>query len=158
MTSLAQDQLASSIPKLEPTGENWGDWHEIFKAACKAKKKWKHFDGTLPRPQATNPPAVQPIDPNDPAQVEAANQATAAAILAAQNDPDLIQRQEEWDMNEDVAYYLLLQKIPVGLVSRIRILPTVAKRVTLRSGDSGESNNCSNSYGDDWDILCRSDN
>jgi len=44
------DPLATSVPRLDPTGSNWAIFAMRFQEAMEANQKWSHFTGTPGRP------------------------------------------------------------------------------------------------------------
>lgn len=98
----SSDTLPSNVPKLEISGTNWPIWRIRFTVAATAKGKFGHFNGTTPRPV---PVALPPT------------QAEAQAMQA-------------WDDAEDVAKYLLTQRIPDSTVMHLESLATVAEMWT----------------------------
>jgi len=47
---ISPDILPSSIPKLNPHGENWAIFQIRFQNMMEVKDKWEHFDGSSTRP------------------------------------------------------------------------------------------------------------
>jgi hypothetical protein len=86
MSSTAlSDYLPSSVPWLDPSGENWAIFLLCFQDAVEAKGFWGHFDGTVTKPVPAN------------AQDITANKHAVIAL---------------WDKNERSAKSLLMQKLP----------------------------------------------
>ncbi|EED82459.1 predicted protein [Postia placenta Mad-698-R] len=75
----------SALDKLDLTGKNWLTFQQQFLIAVRQKKVWSHFNGMTPTPAAA--------DPDKP---------TAAEVLAI----------SQWQEKEDLALYLLVQKLP----------------------------------------------
>lgn len=84
MTSSLAD-FSSAFEKLDATGKNWMTFQQCFEIAIRQKKVWGHFDGTSLHPT-----------PADPAAPTAAEQTVIDA----------------WQEKEDLARYLLTQKLP----------------------------------------------
>jgi len=57
MPAAMSDPLATSVPRLDPTGSNWAIFAMRFQEAMEANQKWKHFTGTPGRP---TPPLPTP--------------------------------------------------------------------------------------------------
>lgn len=140
MSTVAQDSLPSSVPRLEPGGANWLIYRLRFTQAVKAKGKWGHFDGMSKRP--TEPKvvarassleaAVQTPLPGDEEEVSSGpatrartrgGTARSVSQTGKEGDEDpatLLQfMQEQWDLDEDVALYLLSQRIPDSALIRL---------------------------------------
>ena len=83
-TSLADFNAA--LDKLDSSGKNWITFQQRFEIAARQKKVWSHLDGSAPYPT--------PADPTGPVTQE-----EQAAIDA-------------WQEKEDLAKYLLTQKLP----------------------------------------------
>ena len=64
----AYDLLTSSVPKLDPSGENWAIFSYRFEDAVRAKRVWGHFDGSSVRPGPAPPPTAPPGMPLGPQQ------------------------------------------------------------------------------------------
>ncbi|KZT66430.1 hypothetical protein DAEQUDRAFT_658537, partial [Daedalea quercina L-15889] len=84
MTTSLTD-FSSAFEKLDSTGKNWLTFQQHFEIAVHQKKVWGHFDGTLTVPT--------------PTAATAPTQAEQAVIDA-------------WQEKEDLAQYLLTQKLP----------------------------------------------
>ncbi|KZT63778.1 hypothetical protein DAEQUDRAFT_641880, partial [Daedalea quercina L-15889] len=84
MTSSLAD-FSSAFEKLDATGKNWMTFQQRFEIAVRQKKVWGHFDGTKPCPT--------------PADADAPTAAEQTAI-------------DGWQEKEDLARYLLTQKLP----------------------------------------------
>ena len=119
------DTLSSAVPMLDEAGKNWGVFLERFKVGVQAKRRWGHFDGTKVKPTFVAPANVSPDDPDSVASVRAAAEATRLAREEAMRDPDIIKKREEWDYSEAVAYYLLIQKVPEGIVRNSPEIPSI---------------------------------
>lgn len=127
--SIAHDTLPSTVPKLDPSGSNWLVYRLRFTQAVKAKGKWGHFDGTSYCPQAVDVAvgaegavAGQAATPGEnpvPAGGEGNN--VAAQLNAAET---LLHVQEKWDSDEDMALYLLSQRIPDSSLIQLERLKT----------------------------------
>ena len=102
-TTLLSDSLPSSIPKLDSTGLNWAIFSIRFQDAIKAKGFWGHFDGSEPRPVASE--ATTAAGGDDDSQAKLAE--------------ELVMKQLQWDKNEQSAKSLLTQKIPDSTLMRI---------------------------------------
>ena len=89
-TTALADSLSASVPKLDPSGQNWAIFSVRFQDAVEAKGFWGHFDGSDPRPTLSSP-------------------ATDAEIA----------EETQWVKNERSAKSLLTQKIPDGTLMRI---------------------------------------
>ena len=122
------DTLSSAVPMLDEAGKNWGVFLERFKVGVQAKRRWGHFDGTKVKPTFVAPSNVTPDDPDSVASVRAAAEATRLAREEAMRDPDIIKKREEWDYSEAVAYYLLIQKVPEGILKQVNSFRTVAEK------------------------------
>ena len=95
------DPLATSVPRLDPTGSNWAIFAMRFQEAMEANQKWSHFTGTPGRPT--------PADSSKPTDEE------KKAIA-------------EWDQDEVVSRYLLSQRLPDSTAVRLRSLKTAKER------------------------------
>ncbi|KZT68542.1 hypothetical protein DAEQUDRAFT_651581, partial [Daedalea quercina L-15889] len=89
----------SAFEKLDSTGKNWLTFQQRFLIAVRQKKVWSHFDGSSPRPT--------PVAPTAPTQPE------QAAL-------------DTWQEKEDLAMYLLTQKLPDVTFTKHRRKGTVA--------------------------------
>jgi hypothetical protein len=98
-TTALTDSLSSSVPKLDPSGQNWAIFSVRFQDAVEAKGFWGHFDGSDPCPTLSSP-------------------ATDAEIAA----------EAQWVKDERSAKSLLTQKIPDGTLMRIHTKTTVKLR------------------------------
>src|SRR5882762_2254137 len=49
-THVSPDTLPSSVPKLDPRGENWAIFKIRFQNAMEVKEKWAHFNDQQKRP------------------------------------------------------------------------------------------------------------
>src|SRR5258706_5599398 len=84
------DTLPSSVPKLDPTGTNWSIFLIRFTQAMAARRKWGHFSGTTKKPMlSTTPTTVE------------------------------LENLEEWQKDEDMAMYMLSQKLPDSALVRV---------------------------------------
>jgi len=95
MTALA-DSLSASVPKLDPSGQNWAIFSVCFQDAVEAKGFWGHFDGSDLHPTLSSP-------------------AMDAKIA----------EETQWVKNERSAKSLLTQKIPDGTLMCIHTKTTV---------------------------------
>ncbi|PIL29341.1 hypothetical protein GSI_09392 [Ganoderma sinense ZZ0214-1] len=77
--------FSAALDKLDPTGKNWLTFQRRFTIAVRQKDAWSHFDGSTPHPA--------PADPAKPTKDENAAIAT-------------------WEKTENLALYLLSQKLP----------------------------------------------
>src|SRR6266571_4246158 len=95
------EQLPANIPRLETDGSNWAIFIVRFREAMKVTRRWGFFDGTnsCPVPKA-------PLKPTD--------EETAAA--------------EKWVYDDQVAQYLLSQRLPDSTVVRMGPYSTAALR------------------------------
>ena len=95
------EQLPANIPHLETDGSNWAIFIVRFREAMKVTRRWGFFDGTnsCPVPKA-------PLKPTD--------EETAAA--------------EKWVYDDQVAQYLLSQRLPDSTVVRMGPYSTAALR------------------------------
>ena len=98
-TPFTTNTLPSSIPKLDPQGENWAIFAICFETAMQAKGKWGHFDGTAPEPSLVATPTAE-----------------QRATLA------------EWLKDKHTSLYLLIQQIPDSTVVCVQKLTTVAQQ------------------------------
>lgn len=128
MSSLSHDTLPTSVPTLETSGKNWLLFSLRFTLAVKAKGKWGHFDGTKPRPE---PPQAQ--EQAAEAAAGAAEEGGAAAEGVGPDPFDLEVYQEllaEWQKNEDIALYLLSQRLPDSTLVSISRYETCTEKWT----------------------------
>src|ERR1700733_4468449 len=95
------DPLATSVPRLDPTGSNWAIFAIRFQEAMEANQKWSHFTGTPGRPT--------PADSSKPTDEE------KKAIA-------------KWDQDEVVSHYLLSQCLPDSTTVHLRSLKTAKER------------------------------
>ncbi|TFY51058.1 hypothetical protein EVJ58_g10760 [Rhodofomes roseus] len=89
----------SAFDKLESAGKNWLTFQQRFQIAVRQKKVWSHFDGSSPCPI--------PAAPTAPTQAE------RTAL-------------DTWQEKEDLAMYLLTQKLPDVTFTKHRRKGTVA--------------------------------
>lgn len=127
-TTTSNDNLPASIPILDSSGGNWYIWIEQMTTALKYKEKWGHFDGSKQRPVAVLANPQVAADPNDPQQVTAAEAANVIALQALNNSTAFRRQVAQWDKDDNLAYFLLLQKIPPNIVERIQSLSTVREK------------------------------
>jgi len=99
ITTALADALSSSVPKLDPSGQNWAIFSVRFQDAVEAKGFWGHFDGSDPRPTLSSP-------------------ATEAETAV----------EAQWVKDERSAKSLLTQKIPDGTLMCIHTKTTVKLR------------------------------
>ncbi|KZT63679.1 hypothetical protein DAEQUDRAFT_679965, partial [Daedalea quercina L-15889] len=85
MTSSSLADFSSAVEKLDSTGKNWMTFQQRFQIAVCQKKVWNHFSGASAIPV--------PADPN--------------AVTAAEQTAI-----DAWQEKEDLAMYLLTQKLP----------------------------------------------
>ena len=95
------DPLPTSVPRLETNGSNWAIFSMRFQEAMEANQKWGHFDGTATRPV--------PAD-------------------AAKPTPDEVKAGAAWDQDENIARYLLSQRLPDSTAVRLKSLTTARER------------------------------
>jgi hypothetical protein len=125
------DQLPTSIPFLDAGGDNWHTFSIRFGNALRAKKLWGHFDGTALRPEP------KPVIPTLPLNVEHDEAALAEhkrhvqqAIRVAREDETFLAALEKWEEEENLAAYLLTQRISDTLLVVIESLSTVTEKWT----------------------------
>ncbi|GBE84202.1 hypothetical protein SCP_0601800 [Sparassis crispa] len=94
MTTLVSlSEYANAFEKLDTTGRNWLMFQHRLEIAVRQKGVWPHFDGSSKKPVAA--------DPNKPTT----------------DETDLIQ---EWQKKENLALYLLTQKLSDTTVTKYR--------------------------------------
>jgi len=101
MPAAMSDPLATSVPRLDPTGSNWAIFAMRFQEAMEANQKWKHFTGTPGRPT--------------PADASKLTDEETKAIA-------------DWDHDEVVSRYLLSQRLPDSTAVRLKGLTTAKER------------------------------
>ncbi|KIL60213.1 hypothetical protein M378DRAFT_39448, partial [Amanita muscaria Koide BX008] len=92
-----------SLDKLDVSGSNWIMFQRRFKIAVKQKQIWEFFDGTCTKPTLTGNGKATP------AEIRAYNKRIRA-----------------WQYHEDLAMYLLSQKLPDSIMSKYMRKETVA--------------------------------
>ena len=97
----AIEQLPTNIPRLEPDGSNWAIFAIRFREAMQANRRWNFFDGTYTRPKA-----------NDASNVTSAEAESMA----------------KWDYDDQVARYLLSQRLPDSTAVRMGPYTTAKAR------------------------------
>ena len=85
MPTPATEQLTVNIPRLDSEGANWAIFAMRFKGAMIAARRWGYFDGSKKRPV--------PADQNKPTDAEE-------------------EAMERWDGEDQIAGYLLIQRLP----------------------------------------------
>ena len=95
------EQLPQNIPRLEPDGLNWAIFAVRFREAMSANRRWGFFDGKSARPV-----------PKDPSNVTTDEQ----------------EAMDKWDYDDQVARYLLLQRLPDSTAVRMGPYPTAKAR------------------------------
>ena len=88
----AIEQLPQNIPRLETDGSNWAIFAIRFRKAMLANRRWGFFDGKSARPV-----------PKDPSNVTTGEQEAMA----------------KWDYEDQVARYLLSQRLPDSTAVRM---------------------------------------
>jgi hypothetical protein len=86
------EKLSAVIPRLEPNGSNWAIFQKRFRDAMKVTRRWAFFTGDKARPV--------PVDPAHPTTEETT-------------------KMEKWDYDDQVATYLLSQRLPDTTVMRL---------------------------------------
>ena len=113
MTSTISTSLtdfSTALDKLDQSGSNWVMFQHRFLIAICQKKVMGHFDGSsvkLALPQA----AASPQDASQ-AQIAAAQAAHATAMAQAR------EARHTWQEKEDLALYLLTQKLPDSIFAK----------------------------------------
>jgi gag-polypeptide of LTR copia-type len=85
MSSSATEQFTTHIPRLDPEGANWANFAMRFKGAMIASRCWGYFDGSKKHPA--------PADEDKPTNTE-------------------VEAMECWDSKDQIAGYLLIQRLP----------------------------------------------
>ena len=141
--SSQHDTLPSTVPKLDTLGSNWLVYQLRFTKAVRAKGKWGHFDRSVYHPQAVDvtvgavgggaaqggaaaggqagPGGAQPggaADDDDEEPEDEPEDPEVALALA----------QAKWDADEDIAMYLLSQRIPDSSLIKLERYGTCAER------------------------------
>jgi gag-polypeptide of LTR copia-type len=93
--------FANAVDKLESNGSNWVMFQKRFTIAAKQKRVFGQLDGSNPKP----------VVASDATETEAASQRTQLAA---------------WQEKEDLALYLLSQKLPDSIFSKVMEKDTVA--------------------------------
>ena len=97
-SAITTSDFAHALDKLDSSGSNWVIFQKRFIIAVKQKKVYAHFDGTASKPTVS--------DPTDATQVQALT---------------------EWQEKEDLAMYLLSQKLPDSTLTKYMRRDTVAE-------------------------------
>ena len=97
----AIEQLPQNIPRLEPDGSNWAIFAVRFREAMSANRRWGFFDGKNARPV-----------PTDPSNVTS----------------DELEAMAKWDYEDQVARYLLSQRLPDSTAVRMGPYTTAKAR------------------------------
>ena len=97
------DPLPTSIPHLETNSSNWAIYSMRFQEAMEANQRWGHFDGTASHPA--------PAD-------------------AAKPTPDEVKAGAAWDQDENIARYLLSQRLPDSTAVQLKSLTTAKEHWT----------------------------
>ena len=131
MSTPSQDTLPASVPKLETSGKNWLLFSIRFQLAVKAKGKWGHFDGSVPRPGGPGAAgAVGPGENESVAGTDAADDEAEAAVaaVAAAGAEEVLEEQTQWDKDEDIALYLLSQRLQDSTLVSVERFRTCAAK------------------------------
>jgi hypothetical protein len=91
-TGIVANDFKHAFANLDPSRKNWVMFRRRFTIVVKAKKVWGHFDGS----------SLKPVVP--PATTAGVAPAVAAPAVTAD-------AMREWDEAEDLAMYLLTQKL-----------------------------------------------
>jgi hypothetical protein len=84
-TSATIEKLPANIPRLEYNGSNWAIFKMRFSNAMKVMHRWAYFTGIIPCPEPVN---------------------------AAQPTKEEVTVIVQWEYEDSVASYLLLQRLP----------------------------------------------
>ena len=95
------EQLPPNIPRLEPNGVNWAVFSMRFQEAMQATRRWSYFDGSKLCPV--------PADKANPTDAE------TEAI-------------DKWDYEDQIARYLLSQRLPDTTTMQVSHFKTVKER------------------------------
>ncbi|KIL55045.1 hypothetical protein M378DRAFT_18300 [Amanita muscaria Koide BX008] len=121
-TSLSD--FTNAVEKLESSGSNWVIFHKRFKIAVKQKKVWGHFDGTSIKPEKPVVTGKSSVDE-----------------MAAYK-----RRLNAWEEREDLAMYLLTQKLPDSTFTKYMRKETVAEMWETISQEFTEKSMLMRSY------------
>ena len=95
------EQLPANIPRLEPNGVNWAIFPMRFQEAMRAMRRWSYFDGSKPFPAS-----------------KVKDKPTDAETNAI----------DKWECDDQVACYLLSQRLPGTTAIRVSHYKTVKER------------------------------
>ncbi|KAF9446864.1 hypothetical protein P691DRAFT_672605 [Macrolepiota fuliginosa MF-IS2] len=127
MTTLTNNVLSASVPKLELLGTNWAMFSLRFMTKVEMKGLWGHFDGTCKCPKLPVTPLTT----------------TPSMMPPASSSPPSTEMVDAWDLDEKVARSLLYQKIPnltlmtIARCSTVKIMwDAVVQEYTYKSAFS----------------------
>ena len=109
-TSTSLTDFSAALDKLDQSGSNWVMFQHRFLIAIRQKKVLGHFDGSSVKPAL--PQAAASPENATQAQIAAAQAAHATALAQAR------EARRTWQEKEDLALYLLSQKLPDSIFAK----------------------------------------